>query len=384
MISAPAPAQTTVPMNRDAEFAAANQSDDAELRRLLRENPLGGSISLSLEREPDFFADAGLPDEEKVTIVARTRGRIRCCGSCVTRQRFVNGRPCRVGYLGGLRLDADCAGRFDIVRRGYAVFGELQRRNSPDFFFTSISADNDQARRFLERGLPGMPRYEFVGEYVTILVSSRRLAVVRPSGWELWPEERLTPASASELATLLNDGRRHGQFAPVWSPETLRALEPLGLRAGDFLVKRMAGRLAACAALWDQRPYKQAVIRGYSTPLRYGRSAINLFARLTGRPLLPAVGTALAHAVVACVGQDPGDAESLASCVEFLRGRAAERRIDFLSLGLATDDARLKSVRRRFNAREYRSRLYVVRWPDMGGSVADLDGRPAQPELALL
>src|SRR5262245_23014681 len=108
------------------KFDIAGPADGGEIRRLLRENPMSGRISISLEREPDYFADAYLPGEAKQTVIARENGRAVCVGSCTVRQRFVNGEPARIGYLGGLRLDAPQAGRFDIVRRGYEFFRELQ------------------------------------------------------------------------------------------------------------------------------------------------------------------------------------------------------------------------------------------------------------------
>src|SRR6185503_2625474 len=146
--------ELTVARAGRVEFGVATKADDPDIRRLLRDNPMPGKVSLSLEREPDYFADAGLPGEIKQSIVARQDGRLLCTGSCVIRQRFVNGQPRRVGYLGGLRLDAPYAGRFDILRRGYEFFRELQTGAAADFYFTSIAADNERARKFLEAGLP--------------------------------------------------------------------------------------------------------------------------------------------------------------------------------------------------------------------------------------
>ncbi|HWY77779.1 MAG TPA: hypothetical protein VN281_19335, partial [Verrucomicrobiae bacterium] len=108
------------------QFDVAGEADDPEIRRLLGENSMAGRISVSLTREPNFFADHGLPGETKQTIVARENGRVVCVGGCTIRQRFVNCEPLRVAYLGGLRLDARLGGRFDILRRGYEFFRELQ------------------------------------------------------------------------------------------------------------------------------------------------------------------------------------------------------------------------------------------------------------------
>src|SRR5688572_13551910 len=81
------------------DFAIAAPEDDAEIRRLLRENPMRGAISISLEREPDYFKGCSLGASRDITIVARKSGKVVCVGSCSIRRRFVNGNPMAVGYL---------------------------------------------------------------------------------------------------------------------------------------------------------------------------------------------------------------------------------------------------------------------------------------------
>src|SRR4051812_34220400 len=49
---------TSAATNTRARFDVANQADDFEIRRLLRENPMPGKISISLEREPDYFIES--------------------------------------------------------------------------------------------------------------------------------------------------------------------------------------------------------------------------------------------------------------------------------------------------------------------------------------
>jgi len=41
-------------------------------------------------------------------------------------------------------------------------------------------------------------------------------------------------------------------------------------------------------------------------------------------------------------------------------------------------------VRAHFGCRDYRSRLYVVNWPGIGGAACELDGRILAPDVALL
>jgi len=358
-------------------FALATPADDAEVRRLLRENPMPGQITLTLEREPDYFADASLPGTEKQTIVANEGGRLVCMGNCSIRERFVNGQPRRVGYLGGLRLDSRATGRFDILRRGYEFFRELQADRPADFYFTSIAADNAPARQFLERGLPGMPAYEFIGEFVTVLLpmESRTSVNTEPV------------ANALDFGELLDCLDKHGrdyQFAPRWSGDELSALQSLNLKADDFRVMRNGGRIKACAAFWDQRAFKQTVIRGYSPWMALARPAMNFAARIIGTPRLPNFGSTLAHAFVSHLAVEPENPDALIALVAKLRMSMSERGIEFLTLGFAANDPRLTLLRRKFHCREYRSRIYVVRWPGLGGSASELDGRCLGPEVALL
>jgi len=369
--------ELTATSRHGVEFAVANRTDDAEIRRLLRANPMAGSISVSLEREPDYFADANLTGEAKQTIVARDNGRIVCVGSCTIRQRFVNGKPRRVGYLGSLRLDRSHAGRFDILRRGYEFFRELQTAAPAELYFTSIASDNERARNFLERGLRGMPRYEFIGEFVTLLL---------PNGGKL--SSRTTPPSdrlsLGEIATRLNEHNSHFQFAPVWTADELASLETLGLRTGDYHVIRKEGSILAGAALWNQHQFKQTVIRGYRHPLAFLRSAYNLNARLFGQPELPAVGASLSSAFVSHLFGNEGQSDKLIQLISELRFIASRQGIQLVTFGFAENDPRLEAVCRQFRHRKYHSRIYTVRWPHVGEFSEELNGATLAPEVSLL
>jgi len=52
-------------------FELATPADDAEVRRLLRENPMPGRVSISLEREPDAGLAAEVESDVHHTVVAR-------------------------------------------------------------------------------------------------------------------------------------------------------------------------------------------------------------------------------------------------------------------------------------------------------------------------
>jgi hypothetical protein len=90
--------QLTAPAAGEIRFALAHGKDDAAIRRLLRENSMRGEITLSFEREPNYFHGFDIEGLETQTILAYERDQLLCMGRCSIQRRFVNGQIQRVGY----------------------------------------------------------------------------------------------------------------------------------------------------------------------------------------------------------------------------------------------------------------------------------------------
>jgi hypothetical protein len=308
--------------------------------------------------------------------------RVICSGSVAVRKRYLNGEPARVGYLGGLRLDRSCRGRFATIRQGYQFFRELHERDPADFYLTSIVADNKPARRFLERGLPGMPAYQRLGEWVTLLFATRLVGKKRQA-------DATFEASAKhlrEIIDLLARSQRGYQFAPVWTADDFApSTRTGGVQINDFqLISRADGTLRGCAALWDQRAIKQMVIRGYSPLLRQTRPLLNIARSIFGRPRLPRTGQTLATAFVSHLATDSADGIATSLLIDSLCAIGRQRGLDYLTIGFDARDPRLAEIRKTRQCREYVSQLYAVFWEDAGEMPHRLDGRLLAPEVALL
>lgn len=363
----------TARRSSNLRFAAATRSDEAAIRQLLRENPMRGNVSITFEREPDYFLGTSIAGATDHVVVAFDHDQLVCMGRCTTRACWINGRVQRVGYLAELRLSQAAEGRFDILRGGYRYFHALHQPEPAAVYFTSIAADNLRARRLLERGLPGLPEYKFLGELTTLLVSTRV-----PRGAKI----KLETASADELAEFTNRIAATHNLATAWTPERLTVLAAHHLRVGDFGVVRAGGRILAAAALWDQRPFRQTVIHGYSRALTMARPLINTVGRAFAIPRLPGPGSILSHAFLSPLVCASANGSLLPELVAaFCRGAAA-RKIEFLTLALPSNDARLRMLQDRFHCRRYLSRIYQVQWA--GEPEVILDNRPILPDVALL
>lgn len=363
-------------------FELANGADEPGLRRLLRETRFPGAIELSFEREPCIDVANAIQGERHQTVVARpdANARVVAMGTRTLTTRYVNGVPTRIGYLGQLRVAACHRANPSLLRRGYAKLRELHADGAAPFYVTTIVSDNLPARRLLEAGLPGFPRYEHVDDLVTLtLPAAARRALRRAAA---------APACDAELPAIVDCLARHGarhQFAPVWTLADLCSdARTRGLCAADFVVVRRGRGIAGCLACWDQRAFKQAVVRGYAPQLRALRPLANLLSPVTGTPKLPPIGASVAFAYLSHLAVDDNDCGVLTSLLAGALELAAARGVDYVSLGLSARSPIAGAILERFKARTYESRVYVAYWPDGAAAVQALDARPTHLETAIL
>lgn len=361
-------------------YAAATPADDAAIRRLLRDNPMQGSVDLTFEREPDYFRGTNLAGGEDTTIVATSHSQLVCMGRCTRRECWIDGRVRRVGYLGELRLEASARGRFEILRDGYRFFRELERPDPADLYFTSIAADNARARSLLEAGVRGLPGYQFLAELDTHLVSVSSPRRITPR----IQAEPVTPDILPRLVRLVNEQAQSRQLATVWTEDRIIALQNHGLPLSRFLIARKDHEIIAAGALWDQRGWRQTVIHSYAPLLGALRPMVNLVGSVFGRARLPKPSSVLAHAFLSPLAFARGSEGLLPEMIESFFPMARQSGLDFLTLALPATDPRAAEMRRRFATRSWRSRLYRVAWPDQEPCELQMACAPFLPEVALL
>ncbi len=371
-------ATATVPGWR---ISLAGPEDDTDLRRLLRNNPVPGAVSISYEREPDFFLAAGIEGERSQTLVARDGdpGRILALGGRSVHAACVNGEARRIGYLGQLRLDRGSRGKGHVLFRGYEMLKELHDADGePPFYLTSLVDGNLPARRFLTSDHPRLPRYSILESFRTL---SLDVLAIRPIAGKA--------ARAEDLPAIVDCLRRYAarhQLCRPWTVEDLLSPDrSRGLSVGDFQVAFSGGRFAGCLALWDQSAFKQAVVRGYSPGFGWLRRPMHVGSALRGEvTVLPKVGQPLSMAYLSHIAIDGDDAPVFLSLIRSAAGHARTRGIRHLVLGLSSRSPLLAAVRKSFFPREYGSTLYAVHWEDGTEAVHALDSRPCHVEVATL
>lgn len=368
------------------EIRLAHAEDDNGLRRILRENPMQGEISLSFEREPDYFAAAQVeaPDNQIVVAEDLDTNRIVGLGARSIRPLYVNGEVRQLGYLSQFRIDQDYRAMRRGLTKAWKLLKELHQDGKSPYYYTSIIEDNLPARRLLTRGLPGLPRYIEYARMHTLAITSRKIKrpITPPEGVEI---SRGNSVGKEAILECLRRNLPRYQFAPHWDNSLLfdSELTP-GLTPGDFVVVSKEGAVLGCAALWDQGAFKQTIVRGYSRRVTCFRWLINLLAPLSGLPYLPPLNSKIKHAYLSHLAIEQDNQELFRVLLRTIFNDAVAQGYRYFMLGLCDNHPFLEQTQKQYSHVDYRSILYLVTWDLDHDPKLGLDDRLPGPEIAIL
>jgi hypothetical protein len=367
----------------------ATRADDPALRRILRENPMPGAISLTFEREPDYFIAAGVDGSLSQTILNQEMGtgEILGMGTRIVRPMYLNGQAQDVGYMSHLRADSNRSWGLSLARqlaRSFTKFHELHADGRVPFYLMSVIADNAPARRLLASGLPGMPHAREYARMFTYAISPRRPRheIPLPRGMQI---ERGKPEQIPAIIECLQRNNQRMQFSPFWSTENLfiPAQTP-NLHPQDFFLAIRSGQVIGCLALWDQTSFKQTVVRGYTGNMARWRPLINLLSRIVDLPYLPAVGSPIPFCYASHLAIDNDDARIFASLLRAIYNETARREFNYFMLGLSENHPLRPVLTKNYLHITYPSQIYLMAWDDGLDALTQVDGRIPALEIAIL
>ncbi|MDQ3005646.1 MAG: hypothetical protein M3R47_09730 [Chloroflexota bacterium] len=367
------------------DFTLATPADDESLRRLLRENPIPGSLSLTFEREPCYFDAAAIEGSFHQTIVAREKdsGNVIAFGNRSVRKLFLNGHPQDIGYMSQLRVRPDYGKGLYLARGlagGFKKYHQLHQDGRAPFYLMSIIEDNLPARRLLQSGLP---EYPYIKEYArmftyTVYPVRQKAAMHLPRSLKL---TRGTDQYAAGIIDCLNRNGSRKQLAPYWTCESLFTSN---LSPSDFFVVLEGDRVVACLACWNQNAFKQTVVRGYSGSLARWRKLLNMFSSLGAWPYLPEPNTPLRYSYASHLAIDNDDPHIFAALLRAVYNHNLERGYSYFVIGQAETNP-LRTVVKPYRPLTYVSQLYLVTWDHGQKFIEAVDKNliPA-PEIAVL
>jgi hypothetical protein len=361
-------------------FRISERRDEAALRRLLKENPMPGEISIAFSREPDFFLAAGVEGGNMRVIAGEDGETLAGFGSMCVKKLYINGRPGEMGYLSGLRADKKYRGGIHLFR-GLRWFRNIHPENKVPYYLTTIAEDNKPAMAILAANRPGMPVYNKRGLYLTRAINI----------YGKKPEIKgfnIIRGSAENFEGILECINRNGakrQFFPYYTKEEfLQGGGPLlGLNAGDFYAVEKDGKITGACAKWDQSAFKQNIINGYSGRMSLIKPLYNAAAGIFRYNPLPPKGGELKSFYLSFMCADDNDPEILGALVRRIYNDSAGSGFHYFLAGLFEGDPLMPAFKNYIGV-TYRTRFFLVCWEDGAGDIGALDDRLPYLEAATL
>jgi hypothetical protein len=362
-------------------FEAAAAEHDAALRRLMAANPMEGEVTLAFEREPSYFfaSDVQAPFHQVVVVRDGATGEIVGVGTRAVRRGFVNGAPADVGYLADLRLDPRYRGGL-VISRAYGHLAALHRDGRAHLYFTMIAEGNRRALTTLAAGRAGLPPYRDLGRFLSPAVNLRRKKPEVAFDGEV---VRGRPDRLAEIVACLrrNLGRR--QLGPVYEEADFGSAWLRGFHVEDFYVALRGGRVVGVVGAWDQRGFKQTVVRGYAPRLAAARPFYNALARALGWPRYPRPGESLRSFYASFVAVDGDDLDVFRALLRSLYNDHVASGHHYFVLGLHERDPLVPALAD-YALTPFAGRLFAVHFDDGEELWRRLDGRVPYVELAML
>ncbi len=346
-------------------FEPAQRKDDTELRALLHNTPMGGAISVAFLRDPGYFSATRIQGTFTQVFIAKSGDRIVAAATRAIRPTFLNGEKIDGGYLSDLRILPEYRRGTTLVR-GYRYLRELHGDGRTPIYTSVIVEDNEAALETVAANRADMPRYTDQGRILTPMIALKKRLPVIPADIR-----RATWADLPAIVKKLNEQKM--QFQPAYTEDDLLDGRLQNLRIDNFRLLHRGGKLAGVMAAWNQRSFRQTVVKKYSGWVGTFRPLINL----ARKPALPATGEALRFFYVAFAATDhPDDYRAL---LRSIYNEAVDGPDTHMIAGLHERDPRTASFEE-YSRNHFAGRLFSVTFD---GPV-ELDNRIPYVEAALL
>jgi hypothetical protein len=350
-------------------FALASPGDSDEILEILEEGHYSGKMRLLYTRRDDAFASLMKEGEEVNIITCRDtlHNTIASIGACALRTLYVNGEPARVGYLFNLKTRSRYRKMFRFLHKGYDYCRQvLENKNSP-FCLMTILEGNEYAIKLLEKRRSFMPDHYPLGTYEVYAFKTRMRCKSIP-GLDF---RQCTRADMAAVVRFLNERGKNYQFFPVVNLEDFQEENITGPCFKDFYgLYNDRGELVACGAVWDQKKYKQYIIKGYKGFLKY-IAPVSTLLPVFGYPhMLSKPNTVLNFFTLSFWAVKDNNPVFFNYFVKNISRCSGEYR--FFVIGLHETN-HLKKALTQIPHFSYKSKIYLVDWEKTGNKLSRLD-----------
>lgn len=345
----------------DIEIIPYSSDHDSQIRILCR-LPVSGKISLSLEREPNYFTGASIQCNRPEIYVCRRKSDNLIVGvfNVGFRNVYYKGREVRVRYLCDLRIHPDEQGGsllFRMIR--YVEKLKLSRGGLPAQ--TIVFGDNEHMLNMIKRSGRSssrnkLPTYHYAGKYVTTLLGFNN-ATSNKSDLQIRRAEEADVAGIQKFLDM--EGKKIDYF-PAYKLKQLGSDFYIGIDLKDYFLAIKDKQIVGICGVWDQSGFKQTRIVEYSLAYQVIRPFYNLLAMFKGGSTLPSAGSILKYLNLHTILISGRDQVIFESLVNTILKEYRSVGYEYLLCGLDVNDPLMETCRSFKHRREIVGRYFLV------------------------
>ena len=317
----------------------ARSQHDADLRKLLSETPLLGTLRVTMESEPSYFSSDHDLVQHDAVLVSHQQTPV-ACGSRLLRRVFWEGNEQHVAYLAHLRLHPSWQKRGGrALIEGYRMIAKFAHDSPAVATWTAIFRSNSDAQSALIGQRAGLPNYVARGTLHSALVLIKRK--------HCWPHDcvRAQAEDMPAITSFLQQELCHRPLAPLIQGDDLanRQRWP-DLRPSDFVMVKKNDAIIGVTAVRDLRNFKQVRVTRLPLLWKLARLPSRLLAACSLCTPIPQEGVVLAlgYASFFTVKHDePSTAKILLRAATVI---AAEKKLNFLSVAFHENDPKRQAI----------------------------------------
>lgn len=306
------------------QIRQATREDNSELIRLTQRSPMKGTISLRIDRNPDFWSLLGLRGESSVW-VAFKEGEIIGSFSGSRKKVWVAGKENEIIYLADLKILPEYRNGLVAARLLQALYQHLKSQGA-DLCYCTIAEGNDKVLP-LFKGRLGVPPFLSMGNFSVFQI----LPAARKASLDGQYNFQIDQAEEAALCTFFNESFQQYQLAPFLEQEDIS--KTINLTADQD------GEIVAAISLLDSGVYKQYVVIDMSLMLKLLVQVSKITTKVLGIFRLPSIGEPIRTLHVRYVACKPGHEFALKQLLQQARNMAWKEGFHFLSVGFHEQDS---------------------------------------------
>lgn len=328
----------------------ARPEDGVEMLEIIESESSVGIIELIYTRRTNAFESYKKENKDSRIVIIRDRkGNIAFQAACIPVCYYVDGKKVPAGYVGGIRKRNDYHGV--INWKDVSHFIEKQDLS---IYLCSFLSGNEASEKMFNKKRSFIPELLPLCDYTTYIINPEIFKKVCPEGLIF---RSIKSDDLDNVHSFLKREMMKYNFSPVVNNIT----DFYGLNLDECYVLERRGEILAFGALWNQKDFKQYIVKGYSRTLKIIQK-LSFVSRILGYIEIPEEGQELDFPMLSFFYSIDGNMEYY-SCFLNQIAQIIKENYKMFVIGISADDP-ADLLYKKIRTINFKSKIYCADFKD--------------------